>query len=95
MVALTIEQPAWGQVRILEALNHPRLVDFAGWGALRVAAPRPHVDEVAPEGTRSQGAAGRDPVDGGADRRPGEELGRAAPCRCKKDRHSRQSLRGQ
>jgi hypothetical protein len=68
VVALAIEQPAWGQVRISEALK--RRGYLAGGGALCLAAPRPDLDEAAPEGTRSQGGAGRHPVDRGPDRRP-------------------------
>src|SRR5215469_4100904 len=48
----------------------PWLVDLAGRGTVRVAAPRSDVDEAAPEGTRGQGSAGWHPVDRGADRRP-------------------------
>ena len=75
VVALAIEQPAWGQVRISEAHQAPWLVDLASWGAVPVAAPRSDVDEAAPEGTRSQGGAGRHPVDRDADRRAREGQG--------------------
>src|SRR5215469_14783269 len=67
----------------------PRLIDLAGWGALRVAAARPDVDEAAPEGTRSQGGAGRHPVDRGADRRPREGQGGQGGTRRVRERMSR------
>ena len=71
VVAIAIEQPAWGQVRISEALKR-RGLSISPGGALRVAAPRPDLDEAALEGTRGQSGAGRHPVDRGADRRARE-----------------------
>ena len=53
-VEMAIEQPAWAKC----ASQRPeaaRAVDFAGRRALRVAAPRSHLDETPPEGARSQG----------------------------------------
>src|SRR5262249_9001544 len=52
-----------------------RAVDLAGGRAVRVAAARSDLDEAAPEGTRSQGGAGRLPVDRDADRRAREGQG--------------------
>ena len=53
-----------------------RAVDLARRRALRVAAPRPDLDEAAPQGARSQGGAGGHPVDRSADRRAREGQGR-------------------
>src|SRR6516164_9732111 len=75
VVAMAIEQPAWGQVRVSEALKR-RALSISGRGALRLATPRPDVDQAPPQGARSQGGAGRHPVDRGADRRAREGQGR-------------------
>jgi hypothetical protein len=50
VVALAIEQPAWDQVRVSEALKGRGLDEFAGGRALYLASPRPDLDETAPEG---------------------------------------------
>ena len=72
VVAMAIEQPAWGQVRVAKELQ-ARPVDLAGRRALRLAAPRPDHDEAAAQGARSQGGAGRP----GADRGPDAALEKA------------------
>jgi hypothetical protein len=54
VVALAIEQPAWGQVRISEGAEAARPVDLAGRGALRLAAPQSHFDETPPQGARNK-----------------------------------------
>ena len=76
VVEMALEQPAWGQVRVSEALKRRGLSDFAGRSALRVAAPRANRDEAAPQGARSQGGAGGHPVDRDPDRRAREGQGR-------------------
>jgi hypothetical protein len=45
VVAMAIEQPAWRQVRISEALKRR---------GLSIAAPRSDLDEAAPQGARSE-----------------------------------------
>src|SRR5438270_13346059 len=53
-----------------------RVVDLARRCALRVAAPRPDLDEAPPQSARSQGGTGWHPVDRGADHRARESQGR-------------------
>src|SRR6516165_9101700 len=48
VVALAIEQPAWGQVRISEALKRRGLSISPAGVRCVLAAPRPDVDEAAP-----------------------------------------------
>ena len=49
-VEMAIEQPARGQVRVSEAAEAARLVDFPRRRALRLAAPRFDLDEATPQG---------------------------------------------
>src|SRR6516162_5413047 len=67
VVALAIEQPAWGGAGVGGA-KAAGPVDLAGRGALRVAAPRPDLDQTPPQGAGSQGGAGWHPFDRGPDR---------------------------
>src|SRR6266568_4223225 len=62
-VALAIEQPASGPSAGLGGAEAARPVDLAGRGALCLAAPRPDLDQTPPQGARSQGGAGRHPLD--------------------------------
>jgi hypothetical protein len=68
-VALAIEQPAWGQVRVSDALKRARPVDLACRGTLCLATPRSGVDEAASQGARGQSGTGRHFVDRSPDRR--------------------------
>ena len=58
VVALAIEQPACGQVRVANELKKRGLSDLAGRRALRLAAPRPGDHAEAAEGAGGQGGAG-------------------------------------
>src|SRR5436853_3502370 len=53
-----------------------RVVDLARRCALRVAAPRPDLDEAAPQSARGQSGTGWHPVDRSADHRARESQGR-------------------
>src|SRR5436853_4949713 len=55
VVEMAIEQPSWGQGARLGSAKAARLVDLTGRRALRLAAPRPDLDEAAPQGARRQG----------------------------------------
>jgi len=85
-VEMAIEQPALGPGAGLRGAEAARPADLAGRSALRVAAPRPDLDEAAPQSTRSQGGAGRHPDDRGADRRAREGQGRHGSARRVRER---------
>ena len=76
-VALAIEQPAWGQVRVSEALKRRGLsISPAG-----VRCVWQRHDLAPPQGPRGQGRPGGHPVDRGADRRAREGQGRQGGAR--------------
>src|SRR5690242_7746091 len=86
VVDLAVEQPAWGRVRISEALKRRGLSISPARRALRVAAPRPDLDEAPPEGARGQGGAGWHPAHRSADRRARESQGRQGSARRVRER---------
>ncbi len=63
VMEMAIEQSAWGPDAGLGGAEAARPVDLAGWGTLRLAAPRPERNEAAPQGARSQGGTGRHAAD--------------------------------
>src|SRR6201997_1969147 len=74
VVELAIEQPAWGQVRVSEALKRRGLsISPAG---VRCVWQRHDLTSMKPQGPRSQGGAGRHSADRGPDRRAREGQGR-------------------
>src|ERR1700740_258888 len=75
VVALAIDQPAWGQVRVSEALKR-RGLSISPGGGLRVAASRPDLNEPPPQSARSQGGTGRLRAHRSADHRAREGQGR-------------------
>ena len=74
-VALAIEAAGLRPGAGLRSAEAARVVDLAGRRALRLAAPRPDLDEAAPQGARRQGGPGGYFADRGADRRARESQG--------------------
>ena len=72
VVALAVEQPAFGQVRDRQRAEKAWAHGLARRRALRVAAPRPRDHEQAAQGAGSQERPGRPGADRGAGRRAGK-----------------------
>ena len=89
IVALAIEQPAFGQVRIANGIETARAYSFTGGRALRVATPRSRNHEQTAQGTGSQERPGRSGADRGASRRAGKGQDREGGARRVRERASR------
>jgi len=66
IVALALEQPAFGQVRIADELRKARAYGLTRGRALRVAAPRPGDHDQAAQGAGSKERPGRPGADRGS-----------------------------
>jgi hypothetical protein len=85
-VEIAIEQPAWGQIRVSQALKR-RGLSISPAGVRCVWQRHDLTSNKAPaEGARSQGGAGGHPADRGADRRAREGQGRQGSARRVRER---------
>ena len=88
IVAMAIDQPAWGQVRVSEMLKR-RGLSISPAGVRCVWQRHSDLDQAPPQGTRSQGGAGWHPVDRDPDRRPRESQSRQGSAWRVRERMSR------